>query len=104
MQMDAKVCGLISHVQYLSQVNYVLCGLLNTHSRGCHKVEWGIPSADCGSIEGYTWTSTQYHVFRADCMCENTMFIQTSKHRIAKSYQQGVWEHSLNCPRGPVAK
>ena len=57
--------------------------LPSTHSRECHTVEWGIPSADCGSIEGYAWTSAQYHVFRFGYKCENTMFIQTAKYRIA---------------------
>ena len=83
MQMDAKLCGLFSHVQYWYQLLTFYAELPSTHSRECHKVEWGIPSADCGSIEGYAWTSTQCHVFRFGYKCENTMLIQTTKHRMA---------------------
>ena len=61
-------------------------------------VECGILSTDCGSLEGYAWTSAQSCTLGAvDCVfcagifrVKTTMFIQIPKHRIGPPYQQGV--------------
>ena len=100
--MDAKLCGLISHVQYWSQVNYVLCGIAEYTFQRMPQSRMG--NSFSGSIEGSAWPSTQYHAFRFGYRCENTMLIQTAKYRIASPYQQGVLERLLNNAAGPVAK
>ena len=66
-------------------------------------VECGIPSADCGSLEGYAWTSAQWIAYSVQAISVRTAMF-TAKHRIAQPYQQYVMERLLNSARGPLAK